>query len=236
MIITKRPNICRFLKHFKEELIACLFFYSPKERIAQIAVTEEMLLNPNQPELFANYVKCKSEATRKLLMEVLFQLYKESGEGKEDFFGRYIVPVLADLPDNTRKTAARFMHVGLNNLGSTCYLNSMVQVLNSIDAFRNAIMMTDLKAPLIHQFKALFSYLFFSERLDYVPKDFLNSFNPPINPAIQQDTTEFLNFLFDQLEPLLKDSPYRNLLEELFKGTQVAQMICHSCGAKRERI
>lgn len=60
MIITKRPNICRFLKHFKEELIACLFFYSPKERLAQIAVTEEMLLNPNQPELFANYVKCKS--------------------------------------------------------------------------------------------------------------------------------------------------------------------------------
>jgi ubiquitin C-terminal hydrolase len=41
----------------------------------------------------------------------------------------------------------------------------------------------------------------------------LNSFTPPINPGIQQDTTEFLNFLFDQLEVLLKDSPYNNLLE-----------------------
>ena len=236
VIITKRPNICCFLKHFKQELIHCLFFYGPKERLAQVAVTEEMLLTPSQPELFGDYVKCKSEATRKLLMEVLFQLYRESGEGKEEFFGKYIVPVLAELPDNTRKTAARFMHVGLNNLGSTCYLNSMLQVLNSIDAFRNALMMTDLTAPLIHQFKSLFSYLFFSERLDYVPKELLNAFSPPINPAIQQDTTEFLNFLFDQLEPLLKESPYRRLLEELFKGTQVAQMICHSCGAKRERL
>lgn len=58
---------------------------------------------------------------------------------------------------------------------------------------------------------------------------------PRIVPSIQQDTTEFLNFLFDQLEPQLKGSPYRLLLEELFKGSQVAQMICHACGAKRER-
>lgn len=36
------------------------------------------------------------------------------------------------------------MHVGLNNLGSTCYLNSMIQVLNSIDTFRNVIMMTNI--------------------------------------------------------------------------------------------
>jgi ubiquitin carboxyl-terminal hydrolase 34 len=115
-------------------------------------------------------------------------------------------------------------------------MNSMLQVLNSIDAFRNVIMMANIDAPLIHQLKSLFSYLFFSERLDYIPKDLLSSFNPPINPAIQQDTTEFLNFLFDQIEPLLKNSPYKNLLEELFKGSQVAQMICHSCGAKRERL
>jgi uncharacterized UBP type Zn finger protein len=109
------------------------------------------------------------------------------------------MPILCELPENTKKTATRSMHVGLNNLGSTCYLNSMIQVLNSIDVFRNAIMMTNLEAPLIHELKELFSYLFFSERLDYIPKGFLNSFTPPINPAIQQDTTEFLNFLFDQL-------------------------------------
>lgn len=71
--------------------------------------------------------------------------------------------------------------------------------------------------------------------MDYAPSKLLNSFVPPINPTLQQDTTEFLNFLFDQLEEALKGSPYKKLLEELFKGKQVAQMICHGCGAKRER-
>ena len=102
--------------------------------------------------------------------------------------------------------------MGLNNLGSTCYMNSMLQVLNTIDSFRNAIMRASSEAPLVNQMQSLFSYLFFSERLDYVPRDLLNAFEPPINPGIQQDTTEFLNFLFDRLEPRLKQSPYRRLL------------------------
>jgi hypothetical protein len=83
-------------------------------------------------------------------------------------------------------------------------MNSMLQVLNSIGAFRNALMMTNINAPMVHELKSLFSFLFFSERLDYIPRGLLNSFTPPINPGIQQDTTEFLNFLFDQLEHLLK--------------------------------
>jgi len=66
-----------------------------------------------------------------------------------------------------------------------------------------------------------------------MPAQLLKAFVPQINPGIQQDTTEFLNFLFDQVEEALKKSPFKSLLEELFKGNQVAQMICHSCGRKR---
>lgn len=69
--------------------------------------------------------------------------------------------------------------------------------------------------------------------MDYAPKKILDVFNPPINPLIQQDTTEFLNSLFDQLESSLIGSRQSKLLDEIFKGKQVAQMICHSCGAKR---
>ena len=42
------------------------------------------------------------------------------------------------------------MHVGLTNFGSTCYMNSMLQVLNSIDIFRNAIIMANADIPLVH--------------------------------------------------------------------------------------
>lgn len=41
------------------------------------------------------------------------------------------------------------MYVGLTNFGSTCYLNSMLQVLNSTEAFRNAIMKVQVETPLI---------------------------------------------------------------------------------------
>jgi len=50
-------------------------------------------------------------------------------------------------------------------------------------------MMANVEAPVIRELKSLFSYLFFSERLDYIPKELLASFVPPINPGIQQDTT-----------------------------------------------
>jgi hypothetical protein len=96
---------------------------------------------------------------------------------------------MAELVDTSKKNSFRSMHVGLTNFGSTCYLNSMLQVLNSMDIFRNAIMKTQVEAPLIHELKSLFSFLFFSERLDYSPKNLLNAFVPPINPGIQQDTT-----------------------------------------------
>lgn len=70
--------------------------------------------------------------------------------------------------------------------------------------------------------------------MDYAPGKLLNSFIPPINPAIQQDTTEFLNFLFDQLESGLSKTQYKNLLDQIFKGTNAVQIICHSCGYKKE--
>jgi ubiquitin C-terminal hydrolase len=144
------------------------------------------------------------------------------------------MPVANGLPDNLRKTDNKSMKVGLHNFGSTCYMNSMLQILNSIGPFRNLLMQTKVEAPLVIEMKKLFSYLFYSERLDYAPKQMLDAFVPPINPGIQQDTTEFLNSLCDQLETALSGSPQKKLLDEIFKGAQAAQMICHSCGAKRE--
>ena len=63
----------------------------------------------------------------------------------------------------------------------------------------------------------------------------LNTFVPPIVPGNQEDTTEFLNSLFDQLEKALSNSAHRYILDEIFKGANAAQMICHKCGEKRER-
>lgn len=82
-------------------------------------------------------------------MEVVAALYKES-EPQKDFFQKYLLPVLIELPDSSKRTSAKSLHVGLNNLGSTCYLNSMLQVLNSIDPFRNLLMKAPTEAPVVH--------------------------------------------------------------------------------------
>lgn len=169
-------------------------------------------------------------------MDIVYLLYKYSKEDHSKFFDQFILPIFNEIIDTSKKNGSRCMHVGLTNFGSTCYMNSMLQVLNTIDIFRNAILMADVDIPFVKELKSLFSFLFFSERIDYAPKNLLTSFVPPINPGIQQDTTEFLNYLFDQVEASLQNTPYKKILPEVFQGNQVAQMICHNCGAKRERI
>ena len=68
-------------------------------------------------------------------------------------------------------------------------MNSMLQILNFVTPFRNLLMQANVEIPLIEELKQLFSYLFFSERIDYAPRKLLDAFVPPINPGIQQDTT-----------------------------------------------
>ena len=68
-----------------------------------------------------------------------------------------------------------------------------------------------------------------------MPDKLLTAFQPAINPMIQQDTTEFLSFLFNHIEKDLKDTPYRHLIDGCFQGTTVVQMICHNCGKKKQR-
>jgi len=170
-IVQKKPKIAEQISSYKEELIRKgLFCYDIKEKISNLIVEPELLVSNNQLMHFDDYVKCKTEENRKVLMEIVYLLYKNSSGNHSNFFETYIIPIFNELVDTSKKNSLRCMHVGLTNFGSTCYMNSMLQVLNSIDIFRNSILMADVDIPLIRELKSLFSYLFFSERIDYPPK------------------------------------------------------------------
>ena len=137
-------------------------------------------------------------------------------------------------------------HVGLRNLGSTCYMNSIMQQLYMVPTFRYAIMGAndndsinpnlrygDQDDNLLHQLQVMFSYLNLSEKQFFEPKYFCHSFKDidgqPTNPKIQQDSMEFYINFCDQIEKLLAKTKYKYIINDVFMGKTCSSVICDSC-------
>ena len=139
-------------------------------------------------------------------------------------------------------------HVGLKNLGCICYMNSIMQQLYMVPTFRYAIMSADdkeLPKPasnynysidddnLLHQLQNMYTYLTFSEKMDYNPKDFCFSYKDfdgnPINVRAQQDSQEFYNNFCDKIENCLKHSQYKYIINDVFSGQSCSSVLCKNC-------
>lgn len=148
----------------------------------------------------------------------------------------------------------RSMHgyAGIINLGSICYMNSMLQQFYMIPQFRYSILdAEDFILPaltkytdknkneievddnILHQLQRLFGYLEITDRHAYNPVSFCYSFKDsagnPVNTSIQQDSQEFLNMILDKLETSLSKTCYKHLIEGTFGGKTSNQVICKEC-------
>ena len=56
-----------------------------------------MLKTEKQADHFENYVKCKTDDTRKVLFEIVYYLHKSSAEEDKGFYSKMIMPVLEEL-------------------------------------------------------------------------------------------------------------------------------------------
>ena len=139
-------------------------------------------------------------------------------------------------------------HVGLKNLGCICYMNSIMQQIYMVPTFRRAVMWSDDgKAPnpqsnyryscdddnLLHQLQEMYTYLTYSEKMDYNPRGFCFSFKDfdgnPINIAAQQDSQEFLNNFCDKIENSLKPTKFKNIVADVFTGSTCSSVLCDKC-------
>jgi hypothetical protein len=86
---------------------------------------------------------------------------------------------------------------------------------------------------LLHQLQRMYTFLTYSEKQAYNPKDFCESFkdldNAPINPMIQQDSQEFFNNFCDKIENCLKNTKYKYIIDNIFTGKTCSSVICEEC-------
>uniref|UniRef100_A0A671KS69 Ubiquitin carboxyl-terminal hydrolase n=1 Tax=Sinocyclocheilus anshuiensis TaxID=1608454 RepID=A0A671KS69_9TELE len=91
---------------------------------------------------------------------------------------------------------------GLVNLGNTCYMNSIIQILFMATDFRRHVMSLQLNGSntLMKKLQLLFAFLAHTQRAAYSPRSFLEVSRPPwFTAGSQQDCSEYLRFLLDRL-------------------------------------
>uniref|UniRef100_A0A8C6CTN8 Ubiquitin specific peptidase 35 n=1 Tax=Moschus moschiferus TaxID=68415 RepID=A0A8C6CTN8_MOSMO len=143
--------------------------------------------------------------------------------------------------------------IGLINLGSTCYVNSILQALFMASDFRHCVLrLTENNSqPLMTKLQWLFAFLEHSQRPAISPENFLSaSWTPWFSPGTQQDCSEYLKYLLDRLHEeektgtricqKLKQSgspsppeeppgPSATSVEKMFGGKIVTRICCLRC-------
>lgn len=143
------------------------------------------------------------------------------------------IPIPKKMEKRMSPVRSELGYVGLRNLGATCYMNAIIQQIFCCEPLRRGIMSGIVDDVFLHELQRLFSYLQFSERTDFEPTQFFKHVRISGEPApanVQQDAHEFLNFFFDKLESVFRDTPFLKVLRNICYGTLAGQITCQGCG------
>jgi ubiquitin C-terminal hydrolase len=143
---------------------------------------------------------------------------------------------------------SRTGYCGLQNPGCICYMNSTLQQLFMVPAFRYGILGadTDVSSPsdaeakddILFQLQLLFAYLQESNKAYVDPTGFSAAFKDyegqPTDVLVQQDASEFLSNFFQQIEGVLMGSKLETLLKDTYGGVFSNELLADG-GKRSER-
>jgi ubiquitin C-terminal hydrolase len=208
--------------------------------------------------LFHGLVLAQSVATRDAAFAFLF----EASQHRADFVSTIVDQFLHDRIWKTKQSSLQFgynpasfvkrpiPYVGLKNQGATCYMNSVMQQLFHVAAFRSAVLaanseksQNDQPAPsqdsLLYQCQHMFAAMQFSNRKSFDTISFCQSITDfdgqPLRLGEQKDANEFCALLFDKLESELKPTSCPSAVAESFGGVLIDQMVSRECAHIRQR-
>ncbi|KAF9428041.1 hypothetical protein BGZ94_003521 [Podila epigama] len=211
--------------------------------------------DPTDSDLFSKPVeaKCQSEASRAAAFEFLEESTRSTRETlchvvkktHQHFQREHDMDELWGYDPQTIKRAPCGF-VGLQNLGATCYVNSLIQQFFMNKAFRRGIMDApigedepDKHDTLLYQLQLLFGTLQGSMKRSYNAHGFCYAYKDwdgnPMNVAVQMDVDEFFSILFDRLENSVKGTPQEELFKEQYGGKLVQQIKSKDCEHISER-
>ena len=148
------------------------------------------------------------------------------------------------------ESTKKYGQVGLKNLGNISYMNSIIQQMYMVPTFRYAIISADegefsnqnskyqysendYYAYLLHQLQKMYTYLTFSDKIDYNPRDFCFSYKNfdgnPINVMAQQDNQKFYNNFCNKIENSLKKTQFKYIVNDVFSGKTCSSIKCQNC-------